>query len=222
MATQNNSNDIKKEKNSPQGQNKQTSSPKKNFSSSNKQQKDSDLLDMNLAEGEIVHYFNWKRASFILISSIILVVFLLWGIVKGISFWGAKRVEQNEIFSQKIQQIEDQIDKVKSEARSLFIFKKKVQLANKLVDKHIYWTNFFNYLEENTLEEVYYTEFKGDINGKYSLPTKVNDYNVINSQVKQMRKQKETENAEVRKATQKEKEVELNIDLKINQKLFTK
>lgn len=225
MATKNTNGDKKEEKNISQNRNK------KKIPTGKKQQ-DSDVLDMNLAEGEIIHYFSWKRASFILLTLIILVILLLLGVSKGISMWGEKRVEQNKTFSQNIQEIEDQIEEAKNEAESLFIFKKKLELANKLLDRHIYWTNFFNYLEESTLEDVYYTDFQGSINGEYSLPVKANDYSVIDSQVKQMRKKENTESVEVRKATQKigrenkeevaGKRVDLNMKLKIDEQLFIK
>lgn len=221
----------KEKKNSSQSQTGQASSSKKT-ASTEKQQKNGDVLDMNLAEGEIIRYFSWKRAGFILISSVVLIIILILGIVKGLSMWGEKRIEQNETFSQKIEQIENQIEKNKSEAEALFIFKKKLELANKLMNKHVYWTNFFDYLEGNTLEKVFYTGFQGNINGEYSIPTKTDDYSVINSQVKQMREKEETKSVEVRRATQSgEKEnteeiagnrVGLKINLKVNKELFTK
>lgn len=230
MADKNTKGEKKEKENTSQDQKGQNSSSKKNVAG-DKQQKKNNVLDMNLAEGEIIYYFSWKRAAFILVSAIVMVVLVLVAASWSISWWGEERVEQNEIFTKKTQQIEGQMEEAKSEAEDLFIFKKKLELANKLMDEHIYWTSFFNYLEKNTLKDVYYTDFKGGVNGVYSMPVKTNDYSVINSQVKRLRKDENTKRVKVREASQGGQEseteevvgerIELNMDLEVDKQIFT-
>jgi hypothetical protein len=191
-----------------------------------------DLLEMNLAEGEIVHYFSWKRASFALLGSIILAVIVLVAVSQGISWWGDEKSKQNEFFSQKSDKLEVQTQNIKKESEHLFVFKKKLDLVNsELLANHIYWSNFFDYLENNTLEQVSYNGFSGDISGVYTLPVIADDYNVINTQVQQMKEKEVTKNAEVKAASkgkveeggdEKSANVDFSLNLEVSRQLFIK
>ena len=69
------------------------------------------------------------------------------------------------------------------EAKKVLVFKKKLSLVNSLLDQHIYWTDFFKFLEENTLADVYYSGFAGDNKGKYNLTANGKDFSIIQAQV---------------------------------------
>jgi hypothetical protein len=196
--------------------------------------KKGNALEMNLAEGEIVHYFNWKKAFFALVSSGFLAILILTAVYFGLFWWGEESAKQNEFFSEKSKELDEQIEETKKEAKDLFIFKKKLELVkNELLPRHIYWTNFFDYLEENTLSQVNYEQFSGTTDGSYSLPVITDDYNIINSQVELMRKDEVTQAAEVREASKSDSdnqgaggandsEVVFNLELQVSEELFTK
>ena len=215
---------------------------KKNPENSSKNQKDSskpqqkqnkkaDMLEMNLAEDEIVHYFSWKRGIFLLAASVLLAAMVLGGVYYGLNWWGEKRVEKNEYFIQQTKNMDKKIKNAKEKAVPVFIFKKKLELAQTLLKNHVYWTHFFEYLEDNTLDEVHYSKLTGDLKGEYRLPVIAADYNLIDSQVKRMRKAEPTKMAEVTKAEKaanleklkqatSSSEVKLKMDLEVDEKMF--
>jgi hypothetical protein len=58
-------------------------------------------------------------------------------------------------------------------------------MSSQVLNKHVYWTKFFNFLEQNTLKNnIYYKNFKGDIYGQYVLPTVSNNVLATNFQSK--------------------------------------
>ena len=56
--------------------------------------------------------------------------------------------------------------------------------------QHIYWTNFFKFLEDNTIKDVYFTGFAGDTGGRYSLNALANNYGNIAEQVNVLKNNK--------------------------------
>ncbi len=221
MAERNKQNGVKKEKDDSQNKNTKPSKDKKS------------VLEMNLAEGEIIHYFSWKKAFSSFVFSAILAFTILFFVYLGLSWWGEQRAEQNKFFSEKSEQLESQIENTREETEFLLIFKKKMEIINnELLPEHIYWTNFFDYLEENTLDQVGYSHFSGAIDGSYSLPVTTKDYNIINSQVELMRENSLTEEARVRSAAknkeseeeskEKDSEVTFDLELKVSEEIFTK
>ncbi|MFA6106934.1 MAG: hypothetical protein WC745_04690 [Patescibacteria group bacterium] len=69
----------------------------------------------------------------------------------------------------------------------VFIFENRLQYAKLLLDRHIYFTNFFDFLEKNTLEDVFYSDFAGDNGGFYTLNAIARDFNNIARQVEILR-----------------------------------
>jgi hypothetical protein len=209
---------------------------KNNISRENSSNKRS-ALDMNLAEGEIIHYFDWKKAFFALVGYSVLSIMIVASIYFGLSWWGEKKVGQNEFFSKKSEELSAEIEKTKKEIKPVFVFKEKLSFIDKgLLPQHVYWTDLFRYLENNTLEPVGYTQFSGNTNGSYSLPAIADDYNAINTQVKSMRENKFTRMAKVETAAKggsggeeggeggegsKERgSVMFNLDLEVSNEIF--
>ena len=47
-----------------------------------------------------------------------------------------------------------------------------------------HWTNFFSFLEDNTLSNVYFSGFDGTVNGSYSLSAITDNLDAIDAQIK--------------------------------------
>lgn len=69
-------------------------------------------------------------------------------------------------------------------AEEILTFNNKLLAVDYLLNNHIYWTNFYKFLEDNTINDVYYEKFSGDLSGKYVLPTVAKDYRSISTQLR--------------------------------------
>ena len=102
----------------------------------------------------------------------------------------------------------------------------KATEVKKILDNHIYWTNFFDFLEKHIIKDVYFVNFSGDINGEYSIEAVGQEYKNIVEQVEAFRKDELTEKAEVREgriATGRSGNgIKFNLELTINPKIFKK
>ncbi len=145
----------------------------------------SGVLEVNLVKEEIVKFFDWQKGvllCFLVIFASLSVISLAdW----GISWWGNtkrrdKDVEYEKNFEKMVKEIKDSESKVDE----VLVFKKQVDIANFLLQNHIYWSNFFDFLEENTLSNVYFSAFSGNVNGTYVLSATSDNFDAINIQTK--------------------------------------
>ncbi|MDD5290560.1 MAG: hypothetical protein PHZ04_00395 [Patescibacteria group bacterium] len=142
-----------------------------------------ETLETNLIKGEITVFFDWQKNAAFLIVSMILAAIVVGAIYGWLSWWGSQKEEENQYFVERFSELDKEIARVEGEAKKVLVFKKKLSLVNSLLDQHIYWTNFFKFLEENTLADVYYSGFAGDNKGKYSLTANAKNFSVIQAQV---------------------------------------
>ena len=64
------------------------------------------------------------------------------------------------------------LDEIKQEEAGLaeiLQFQDRLKKVSQIFSQHIYWTNFFKFLEDNTIKDVYYNNFDGDTGGRYAL-----------------------------------------------------
>jgi len=157
-----------------------------------------DILDVNLVRDEIVKFFDWQKNILILIicifSSLFIISFIYW----GISFWGS-RIDyiKDPYLVQNYYKLNREVRDLNDEIENILAFKKKLSIIEILLDKHIYWTNFFEFLEENTLSDVHFTRFSGGVGGSYTLSAYSNDFDAIDAQIKKFLANDNVNNAHV-------------------------
>jgi len=129
--------------------------------------------------------FDWRKNLWIM-GSLVLVMVIMAGEIYGTLYlW-----EKNEIYlkADKLRSetriIDEEINQTKSKAAEAMAFKDELNFLTPIFNGHIYWTNFFKYLEKNTLTDVSYASFKGDTSGNYSLQALVKDFRAIGVQLK--------------------------------------
>jgi hypothetical protein len=143
-------------------------------------------LETNLIKDQIIVFFDWKKGVISLSIYILLTILVLGAAYIFLSWQAGEKEKESQIFSQKFVDIDKEIKVVEQEVGDALIFKKKLGLVNSMLSQHIYWTNFFKFLEENTLADVYYLGFSGDNKGKYSLSVNAKDFYLIEAQVKKL------------------------------------
>ena len=66
--------------------------------------------------------------------------------------------------------IEQEISTLKPRQREALAIRTRTQLVQDMLDSHIYWTKFFELLEKNTINDVYYSgAFAGSLSGQITL-----------------------------------------------------
>ena len=100
-----------------------------------------------------------------------------------------------------------------------------------MLDQHVYWTNFFKLLEENTLADVYYSGFSGDNKGEYELMASGKHFSIIQAQVERFLSSEYVSSVSVDQASisaaGKEKasadgEIAFGLELVVDPAIFTK
>jgi hypothetical protein len=148
----------------------------------------SNILETNLIKGELASFFNWKKGIIILLLNITFACLIVAGVYKGLILWGKQEMKQGREISSKIDELDEQIKPLEEYAGEVLIMQKKIKLVSDLLKKHIYWTNFFEFLEENTHKDVYYVSgFSGSNNGEYALSARAKNFKTISEQVDALR-----------------------------------
>lgn len=119
-------------------------------------------------------------ALFLIMLSAGLIVSLWYGVAVyrqkqiGNEIWNLQRrflVLQKEV---------EAYEKNRSEVEDL---RRRIDLANKILNRHIYWTRVLEELEKTTIDEVYFTSFAADKDGRMYLSAVGKDYESVARQI---------------------------------------
>jgi hypothetical protein len=146
-----------------------------------------EILDVNLIQEETDRYFDWNQNIAKLLFFAFLAVFLVIEVYIALSWIETKQLSQSDFFAQDFQKLNNEIREARTEAVEAQQFKDKLSLVESILDRHVYWTNFFSFLENNTLDSVYYSGFAGNIVGKYQLAANAKTFENISEQVSALR-----------------------------------
>ncbi len=135
--------------------------------------------DINLIREEFVPVINVKKmlATLLLASLLaILVIVFIYFVVDFIKLSRAKKVKelQAELKRQEQLLVERQDDLAK--IQSYYDTYKKIKF---LLDKHLYWTNLLDFIENNTISTVYYESIRASRSGLIDLAAKAKDYGSV-------------------------------------------
>jgi hypothetical protein len=160
-----------------------------NFSSFFKKKKvvdNLDLLETNLIKDEIEIIYDWKKdLSIFFVLFLVVAVFVAESYIFLYNWKKQKEVENSYYLETEITATELKINSLKDQYAKAMEFKSRLELSSVVLSNHVYWTNFFNFLEKNTLKDnVYYRNFSGDVYGNYILPAVSNDVLAVNFQSK--------------------------------------
>lgn len=168
------------------------------FKGKSKKKDNLELLETDLIKDEVEIKFEWKKdlvGAFVLFAvAFVLVVetylFLSW--------WGQKREAENSHYlDNEIVYIREEIEKIRDDYNTSTYFQKRLVTASTVLNGHVYWNNFFAYLEQNTLKKVYYNSFSGNLSGEYILPATTDDVRAISFQSKALLNNLQTISSEV-------------------------
>ncbi len=195
---------------------------------------DGHTLKTNLMDGGPTILVDWKKNFLFLALGLFLVVLIIGTLYSF--FWFKKQNESlaGEELDREIKTIEMQIEKERAGLFNIDKLQKKLLISKSILDRHIYWTNFFEFLEDNTLENVYYLGgISGNASGEYSFQALTDNYKNISEQLMVLRNNDLVLEAEVSKGSLEEKEkkqeesileqqIAFDLSLKLSSDIFHK
>jgi len=201
----------------------------KNKLSFGKDSKDESTIKTNLIKSEGVTYFDWKDKLKVLGINILLTLVIL-GTAYGYLEYRERGVNKKSTgISNEIDQLKSSINNLEKEAEIIDVFQGKVKIVSSLLDKHVYWTNFFDFLEKKLLTDVYLdSNFSGDDSGYFELETIGNKFSDLTDQSKVLRADEKVDNLlistgeAVSGKDNKNQVVKFTINLEVSPSIFYK
>ena len=149
------------------------------------------ILKTNLVKGEPTTFIDWRRnitGLSIAAGTAVLAVLILYG---WLIFWQKSATRKVQALSNEITELKNVIASTKGTMNQINAFHRRLNFAGRLLNRHIYWTNFFKFLEENILPDVYLSpDFSANPLGEYSFSALTKSYGRIADQVRVLRANK--------------------------------
>lgn len=155
------------------------------------------ILEVNLIRDEVKISFDWNKNIAMLLMVVFVAGIFVAEIVFGLSWWEKQEILKAQALDSEIAKVNREISNIKGKADEALAFKDKSVELTKLLDNHIYFSNFFNWLEKNTLSTVKFDGFSGDTSGKYTLSARALSYAEVSWQVKAFLESPLVKNVEV-------------------------
>jgi len=189
------------------------------------------LIGTNLIHGQEFVFFDWRKAITVNLLTVLLsavIIIVVWG---ALEIFNKKQTDNIHPLQTNLAVKEQKINDLTAEVAKFSALRDKVIMVRDILKNHIYWTNFFNFLEENTLADVYYESFKGDLSGTYDLTGTAKDFSTLTAQMKLWQNEKkytnqttvsDMKNTYMTIGEESTQIVQFNINLNINKEVFYK
>lgn len=185
------------------------------------------ILEVNLIKEEAVVSFDWSKNLLVLALVLFLAGLLIAEVYFGLNWWEEQEAAQVQVLSDKVAKLDAEAAKLRKSASAALSYKDKSAVFTDLLNNHIYWSNFFNWLEKNTLSSVHYAAFSGTLDGNYALSATADTYADVSWQVKAFLNDPLVQHVEVANAASSRNktsvgQVSFNLILKVNPSIFKK
>ncbi len=144
----------------------------------------------NLIKDQGLVFFNWQQKLLTLFLSLLLCSLAISLVYVGLLIWQRERLNDNKTVLANYEAINAEVLKSEGDIKEIVDFNKKLEIVSLILNNHVYWTNFLAFLEDNTLKDVYYSSFSGDLSGSYSLPSFARNLDTISLQLEVMKSYK--------------------------------
>ena len=141
------------------------------------------ILATDLISSEVRMVFDWRKNLPVFIFWLILSGLILAGAYQGLIVWEEKKIAEANTNTEKFGDLRIKIAQEERGVDEILDLQKKLELIKKLLDRHIYWSSFFAFLERNTLADVAFNSFGGDTKGLYSLSGTAKDFKTLADQL---------------------------------------
>jgi len=145
-------------------------------------------LKTNLIKEDVTTYVNWKKNIILFLFGLVFVVLIIGGFYAQLIYKEYTSGLEGKDLDNEIKVLNVKIDKLEKQNQEIIEFQERLNIAADLLDNHIYWTNFFKFLEENTLSNTYYTSsVSGNTVGIFDFEAIAKNYSDIDNQLRILR-----------------------------------
>lgn len=186
------------------------------------------ILEVNLVKDEVLVFFDWRKNLSLLFLVLCIAALLVTEIYFGLGWWQAQEEARSQTLQDQAVKTGEEVSALKKKISAPLTYKAKSAAFSQLLNNHVYWTNFFNWLEKNTLSSVHYKDFSGGVDGVYILTATAQSYADVSWQVKAFLNDPITKAVSVVQAESSQKakdqagEVSFKINLEVNPAVFRK
>ncbi len=159
------------------------------------------ILEVNLIKDEGQTFFDWNKNLLVLALVIFLAGIFVVEVYFGLTWWESQEAARLEPIRISVAEANAATAKLKNQTSDALNYKDKINDFSILLNDHIYWSNFFNWLERNTLSTVQYDSFEGGLDGSYILSATAPSYADISWQVKSFLNDSKTKKVKVLSAS---------------------
>ncbi len=182
----------------------------------------------NLIKDQGVLFFNWKQRLLTLGLALVLSSLAIGLVYVGLLIWQKERLRDNESTLANFGAINAEISKNEREIQEIVTFNRKLDVVSFILSNHVYWSNFFKFLEANTLKDVYFEKFTGDLSGQYMIPAVSRNLDAASSQLEVMKAYPLVRSVQylagqtVADATGDGQRTKFNLEISVDPKIFIK
>ncbi len=187
-------------------------------------------IKTNLIKDEITTYVDWKKNGTDLILNILVSIIIVVIAYGGLMYREHRAIMQEQGIDAKIKSLNKQLDEALVNIGDIDVFQKKMSLVTNIINEHVYWTNFFKFLEKTILEEVTYAgTFSGGPDGSYGFSATADSFQTVENQVRVLRNNKLVKSVSVKSVSFKASNeddginiptVNFSISFEVDEKLF--
>ena len=186
------------------------------------------ILKTNLVKGENTTFINWHHNLSFLLWASISAIFLILVVYGGLVYWEMSAQRQKMLLDNDIEIARKLIIQEAADVDKIDTFQEKLKYTAWLLNQHIYFSNFFNFLENNLLPEVYLTGgFKGAPDGKYILSVETDNFKTLSKQLLFLKNREDVLSASTNGGTVSKKEgkpgqflLKFNLNLNLKPDIF--
>lgn len=166
---------------------------------------------------------SWKQIGSLMIITLIASLGVLVVFYFGLLTWNTRLTSIGQRTNENIKNTESALAKFEDSVKRINATGQEIQRVYDLLNKHIYWTNFFALLEKYTLPEVKFSGFAATNNGALTLNATAPDYATMAKQLKILQTDQAKEfvtEVDISGGTKSETGVSFSVALVLNPDLF--
>ncbi len=135
--------------------------------------------DINLIREEFVPTINIKKILITLLLTSLLAVLVIVFIYFVVDFVKLSRAKKIQELQAELKQTEQLLANRQDDLAKIQSYYNTYQRIKFLLDKHLYWTNLLEFIEDNTMATVYYESVRASRSGVVDLSAKAKDYGSV-------------------------------------------
>ena len=140
-------------------------------------------VDVNLIPEEFLDELSPRNKIKSLLTAFIVSMVIMgaiYGVLYSLQYNAANRIEE---INKEISNVEKEIDTYSVLKKEVNEFNKISKNVKEILSTHVYWSQFFDMLAKNTIDDVYYTSVTGNVTGSIVISAVAKDYTSVSRQI---------------------------------------